>query len=107
MRRRSKLSRLVTAVLSDRIFGSSDCFLLNVSSCRISVAALLALAQKQVVRESRSALLPTLNGNFAAVDAEVDRLAHERVRERSAPDVQLPGDDTGAIWDVSTAPVGA
>jgi outer membrane protein len=37
---------------------------------RISVAALLALAQKQVVRESRSALLPTLNGNFAAVDAE-------------------------------------
>ncbi len=30
---------------------------------RISVAALLALAQKQVVRETRSALLPKLNGN--------------------------------------------
>lgn len=36
---------------------------------RISVAALLALAQKQVVRETRSALLPTLNGNLTAVDA--------------------------------------
>src|ERR1700689_1938921 len=31
---------------------------------RISVAALLALAQKQLVRETRSALLPTLNGNL-------------------------------------------
>jgi len=37
---------------------------------RISVAALLALAQKQVVRETRSALLPTLNGNVTGVDAE-------------------------------------
>ncbi|MGD0514943.1 MAG: TolC family protein, partial [Terriglobales bacterium] len=37
---------------------------------RISVAALLALAQKQVVRETRSALLPALNGNVTAVDAE-------------------------------------
>src|SRR5271155_980080 len=37
---------------------------------RISVAALLALAQKQVVRETRAALLPTLNGNVTAVDAE-------------------------------------
>src|ERR1700683_1252228 len=37
---------------------------------RISVAALLALAQKQVVRETRSALLPKLNGNVTAVDAE-------------------------------------
>jgi outer membrane protein len=37
---------------------------------RISVAALLALAQKQVVRETRSALLPTLNGNLTGVDAE-------------------------------------
>src|ERR1700734_2587980 len=36
---------------------------------RISVAALLALAQKQVVRETRSALLPTLNGNVPAVAA--------------------------------------
>jgi len=37
---------------------------------RISVAALLALAQKQVVRETRSALLPALNGNLTGVDAE-------------------------------------
>jgi outer membrane protein len=37
---------------------------------RISVAALLALAQKQVVRETRSALLPTLNGNVTGVDAD-------------------------------------
>jgi len=37
---------------------------------RISVAALLALAQKQVVRETRSALLPTLDGNVTGVDAE-------------------------------------
>jgi outer membrane protein len=36
---------------------------------RISVAALLALAQKQVVRETRSALLPALNGNLTGVDA--------------------------------------
>src|SRR5580700_1745418 len=37
---------------------------------RITVAGLLALAQKQVVRETRSALLPTLNGNVTGVDAE-------------------------------------
>src|ERR1700678_2928740 len=37
---------------------------------RISVAALLALAQKQVVRETPSALLPALNGNLTGVDAE-------------------------------------
>lgn len=37
---------------------------------RISVAALLALAQKQVVRETRSALLPALNGTVTGVDAE-------------------------------------
>jgi outer membrane protein len=37
---------------------------------RISVAALIALAQRQVVRETRSALLPTLNGNVTGVDAE-------------------------------------
>jgi len=37
---------------------------------RISVAALLALAQKQVARETRSALLPKLNGNVTAVDAD-------------------------------------
>jgi len=37
---------------------------------RISVAALLALAQKQVVRETRSALLPTLDGNVTGVEAE-------------------------------------
>src|SRR6202050_5620683 len=37
---------------------------------RISVATLLALAQKQVVRETRSALLPKLNGNVTGVDAE-------------------------------------
>jgi len=37
---------------------------------RISVAALLALAQKQVVHETRSALLPTLDGNVTGVDAE-------------------------------------
>ena len=36
----------------------------------ISVAALLALAQKQVVRETRSAELPSLNGNLTGVDAE-------------------------------------
>jgi outer membrane protein len=36
----------------------------------ISVAALLALAQKQVIRETRSALLPALNGNLTGVDAE-------------------------------------
>ena len=37
---------------------------------RISVAALLSLAQRQVVRETRSALLPNLNGNVTGVDAE-------------------------------------
>jgi outer membrane protein len=37
---------------------------------RISVAAILALVQKQVVRETRSALLPALNGNLTGVDAE-------------------------------------
>jgi outer membrane protein len=37
---------------------------------RISVAALLALAQKQVVRETRSAELPSLYGNATAVGAE-------------------------------------
>jgi outer membrane protein len=37
---------------------------------QISVAALLALAQKQVVRETRSALLPSLTGNLTGVDAE-------------------------------------
>src|SRR6202050_1765595 len=43
---------------------------------RISVAALLALAQKQVVRETRSALLPTLTGNVTGVDAvEASRIS--------------------------------
>ena len=37
---------------------------------RISVGRLLALAQHQVSRESRSALLPSLTGNITAVDAE-------------------------------------
>jgi len=37
---------------------------------RIRVAALLALAQRQVVRETRSAELPNLNGNLTGVDAE-------------------------------------
>ena len=37
---------------------------------RISIAALLALVQKQIVRETRSAELPTLNGNLTGVDAE-------------------------------------
>jgi outer membrane protein len=37
---------------------------------RIRVGQLLALAQHQVVRESRSAELPTLNGAITAVDAE-------------------------------------
>jgi outer membrane protein len=37
---------------------------------RISVAALTALAQKQVVRETRSAELPNLNGNITGEDAE-------------------------------------
>ena len=37
---------------------------------RISVARLLALAQHQVVRESRAAELPTIAGNITAVDAE-------------------------------------
>jgi outer membrane protein len=36
---------------------------------RINVTALLALAQKQVVRETRSGLLPALNGNLTGVDA--------------------------------------
>jgi outer membrane protein len=36
---------------------------------RISAARLLALAQHQVYRETRSAELPTLNGNITAVDA--------------------------------------
>ena len=36
----------------------------------ISVAALLALAQKQVVREMRSAEMPNLNGNLTGVDSE-------------------------------------
>jgi outer membrane protein len=43
---------------------------------RISVAALLALAQKQVVRETRSALFPTLDGNVTGADAdEASRLS--------------------------------
>ncbi len=43
---------------------------------RISVAALLALAQKQVVRETRSALLPTLTGDLTGVDAiEASRIS--------------------------------
>jgi outer membrane protein len=37
---------------------------------RISVASLIALAQKQVVRETRSAYYPTLNGELTAVAAE-------------------------------------
>jgi outer membrane protein len=37
---------------------------------RISVAALIALAQKQVVRETRSGELPSLYGNGTAVGAE-------------------------------------
>jgi outer membrane protein len=37
---------------------------------RISVAALLALAQKQIVREARAAELPALNGNVTGEDAE-------------------------------------
>jgi outer membrane protein len=37
---------------------------------RISIGRLLALAQHQVVRESRSALLPTANASVTAVDAE-------------------------------------
>src|SRR5271169_5750681 len=37
---------------------------------RISVAALLALAQKQIVREARSAEFPALNGNVTGEDAE-------------------------------------
>jgi outer membrane protein len=37
---------------------------------RISVAALLALAQKQIVSETRSAELPTLDANFTGVSAE-------------------------------------
>ena len=36
---------------------------------RISVGRLLALAQHQVYRETRSAQLPTVNGNITAVDA--------------------------------------
>jgi outer membrane protein len=37
---------------------------------RISVAGLIALAQKQVVRETRSAEFPTLNGEVTGVGAE-------------------------------------
>ena len=37
---------------------------------RVSVAHLLALAQHQVVRETRSAELPTANASLTAVDAE-------------------------------------
>ncbi len=36
---------------------------------RITASKLLALAQHQVVREARSAEMPTLNGNLSAVDA--------------------------------------
>jgi len=43
---------------------------------RISVAALLSLAQQQVVRETRSALLPDANGNLTAVGAnEASRIS--------------------------------
>ena len=43
---------------------------------RISVATLLSLAQKQVVRETRSALLPDANGNLTAVGAnEASRIS--------------------------------
>ncbi len=43
---------------------------------RISVAALIALAQKQVVRETRSGELPSLDGNGTGVGAEqASRLA--------------------------------
>jgi len=38
----------------------------------ISVAGLIALAQKQVVRETRSAYYPTLNGELTGVRAEED-----------------------------------
>ena len=37
---------------------------------RITASKLLALAQHQVVREARSADMPTLNGNISAVQAE-------------------------------------
>ena len=37
---------------------------------RVSLARLLALAQHQVVRETRAALLPTATGSITAVDAE-------------------------------------
>jgi len=37
---------------------------------RISIATLLGLAQRQVIRETRSAELPTLNGSFTGVGAE-------------------------------------
>lgn len=43
---------------------------------QVSVAALLALAQKQIVRETRAAELPALNGNATGVDAqEASRLS--------------------------------
>ena len=45
---------------------------------QISVAALRALVQKQIVRETRSAELPALNGNVTGVDAEeATRLSSE------------------------------
>jgi outer membrane protein len=61
----------------------------------VSVAHLLALAQHQVVRETRSALLPNAYGNFTAVEAnEASRistgsLTASRLLEHAGMGVQL------------------
>jgi outer membrane protein len=48
---------------------------------RVSVSHLLALAQHQVVRESRSAELPTLTGSLTAQDANL--VASSKLQERA------------------------
>jgi outer membrane protein len=62
---------------------------------RVSVAQLLALAQHQVVRETRSAMLPNTSGNITAVEAnEASRISSgaltaSRLLEHAGMGVQL------------------
>ena len=57
----------------------------------ISVAALLALAQKQGVRVTRSAEFPTLNGEVTGVDAEEASRSVHRLLERFPPSLSCWG----------------
>ncbi len=52
---------------------------------RISVSQLLALAQHQVVREARSAELPTANGAITADEGERCKPYLRRIAHRLAP----------------------